>query len=321
MSKRQRIFLLAFLWPAAALLVPLFEPSQYILHILIIAGIYVILVQSMHLVLGFVGLLSLGTPAFFGVGAYATTLLSVHYGMDTLASFALAGAIAFVAAAVIGIPSLRLSSHSFVIVTLSFALLLQLIAMHWVDLTRGALGFPDIPPPHVFGFSWNDKRTWLYAILLADLVTFLVFLRIVTSRLGRALVATRDNEILAEAVGFNTFRLKIFVFSVAGAYAGLGGAFFAHYITFIDPNVFGFSITENLLVMVILGGSGTLFGPLIGAVVFTAVPEFLRFSPEYRSLLYGVVLLAAMLAFPKGLGQIRRRARPPKTGTKTGKPS
>lgn len=308
--------MLALVWPAAAVIVSLFGPSQYILHILIIAGIYVILVQSIHLVLGFVGLLSLGTPAFFGVGAYATTLLSVNFGMDSLASFVLAGGISFVAAALIGIPSLRLSSHSFVIVTLTFALLLQLIAMHWTDVTRGALGFAGIPSPKVLGFTWNDKQTWLYAVLLADLVTFLVFLRIVTSRLGRALTATRDNEVLAEAVGFNTFRLKIFAFSIAGAYAGLGGAFYAHYITFIDPNVFGFSVTENLLIMVILGGSGTLFGPLVGAIVFTAVPEILRFSPEFRSLLYGVVLLAAMLVFPKGLGEFKRRTR-----SKTGKPS
>ena len=302
---KRRHVLLALLWPAAALLVSVLWPSPYVLHVLVMAGIYVILVQSLNLVFGFGGLLSLATPAFFGIGAYATTLLTLHFGLDSTLSFALAVVVATLAAILVGVPSLRMSSHSFVIVTLSFALLAQLVAFHWVALTRGAMGISSIPPPDFLGITWTDKAHWLYAILIADVLAFGVYLRIVTSRLGRAMVATRDNETLARAAGINSWRVKMFMFAVSGGFAGFAGAWYAHYISVIDPGVFGFAVTENVLVMVVLGGSGTLFGPVWGAIIFTIVPELLRFSPDARSLLYGVLLLVGVLAFPGGLGRLK----------------
>ena len=177
---RRRHLLLGALWPAGAALVSLFDPSPYVLHVLVMAGIYVILVQSLNLVFGLGGLLSLATPAFFGIGAYATTLLTLHFGLDSTLSFALAVAVSFVAAILVGVPSLRMSSHSFVIVTLSFALLAQLVAFHWVALTRGAMGISSIPAPDFLGFTWNDKVHWLYAVLIADVLTVLLYLRIAT---------------------------------------------------------------------------------------------------------------------------------------------
>ena len=302
---KRRHVLLALLWPAAALLVSVLWPSPYVLHVLVMAGIYVILVQSLNLVFGFGGLLSLATPAFFGIGAYATTLLTLHFGLDSTLSFALAVVVATLAAILVGVPSLRMSSHSFVIVTLSFALLAQLVAFHWVALTRGAMGISSIPLPDFLGITWTDKTHWLYAILIADVLAFGVYLRIVTSRLGRAMVATRDNETLARAAGINSWRVKMFMFAVSGGFAGFAGAWYAHYISVIDPGVFGFAVTENVLVMVVLGGSGTLFGPVWGAIIFTIVPELLRFSPDARSLLYGVLLLVGVLAFPGGLGRLK----------------
>jgi branched-chain amino acid transport system permease protein len=300
-----RAALLAGAWPVGALLVSAFAPSDYVLHVLVMAGIYVILALSFNLVFGFGGLLSLATPAFFGIGAYATTLLTLHFGLDSLASMALAVAISFFAAMLVGVPSLRMSSHSFVIVTLSFALLAQMVAFHWVSLTRGAMGISSIPPLDFLGLTWTDKRTWLHAVLIADGLAFLVYLRIVVSRVGRAMVATRDNEELARASGINAWRVKMFTFAVSGAVAGFAGAWYAHYISVIDPGVFGFAITENVLVMVVLGGGGTLLGPVWGAIAFTIAPELLRFSPEARSLLYGFLLLAGILAFPQGLGRLR----------------
>lgn len=302
---KPRTLLLAAAWPIGALLVSVFVSSAYVLHVLVMAGIYVILALSLNLVFGFCGLLSLATPAFFGIGAYATTLLTMHFGLDSFASLSLAVVISCLAAVLVGVPSLRMSSHSFVIVTLSFALLAQLVAFHWVSLTRGAMGISSIPAPDFLGLTWTDKRTWLHALLVADVMAFLLYLRIVASRVGRAMVATRDNEALARASGINTWRVKMFTFAVSGAFAGFAGAWYAHYISVIDPGVFGFAITENVLVMVVLGGSGTLFGPVWGAIAFTIAPELLRFSPEARSLLYGLLLLAGVLAFPQGLGRLR----------------
>jgi len=284
-----------------ALLVPLVSTSSYVLHVGIMTGIFVILVQSLNLVLGYSGLLSLATPAFFGMGAYCTTLLSLRYGLDNALTFAAAAIAGLSTGVLVGIPSLRLSRHSFVIVTLSFTLLLQLVAYNWVDLTRGAMGIASIPAPRLFGMAWTDKFVWYYVVLVMAALAIGVMQAIVGSRIGRAMIATRDNEPLAVAVGIDTFRIKIFAFAVSGALAGLGGAVYAHYLTFIDPGVFGFSFTETLLIMVILGGSGTLWGPVIGALVFTALPELLRLTPEVRSLAYGVILLAVVLAMPKGV--------------------
>jgi branched-chain amino acid transport system permease protein len=287
-------------WLAAAAL-PLAQPSPYLLHVAILTGIAVLLVQSLNLVLGYCGLLSLATPAFFGIGAYVATLLSLRFGLDSSLTFAAAAGAGVVTAVALAVPSLRLSRHSFVIVTLSFTLLLQLIATNWIDLTRGALGIANIPPPRLFGIAWTDRTVWYYGLLAAAALSVASTWMIVGSRVGRALIATRDNEVLAIAVGLATLRLKIFAFAVSGAYAGFAGAAYAHYLTYIDPGVFGFGLTESLLIMVILGGPGTLWGPVVGAIVFTALPEFLRLTPELRSLLYGAILLAIVLFLPRGL--------------------
>lgn len=295
-----RRLLIAAAWGVAAA-VPLVSTSPYVLHVGIMTGVFVILVQSLNLVLGYSGLLSFATPAFLGMGAYCTTILSMRYALDNSLTFLAAAAAGLVTGVALGVPSLRLSRHSFVIVTLSFTLLLQLAANNWMDVTRGAMGISGIPAPRFFGFAWADKFTWYYVVLTFAAATIGIVKAIVDSRIGRAMIATRDNEPLAIAVGIDTFRIKIFAFAVSGALAGLAGAIYAHYLTFIDPGVFGFSFTESLLIMVILGGSGTLWGPVAGALVFTVVPELLRLTPEVRSLAYGVILLAVVLAMPKGV--------------------
>jgi branched-chain amino acid transport system permease protein len=264
-------------------------------------GIYVLLVLSLNLVLGYCGLLSLATPAFLGVGAYASALLSMRLGWDSGVTFACAILGGVFTGLVLGAPSLRVSRHSFVIVTLSATLLLQLIANNWEDLTRGVLGLASIPAPHFFGVVLDGKLPWYYFMCALAFAGIGAFAAIVSSRVGRAMVAARDNEPLAAAVGIDVFRLRLFAFAVSGGLAGLAGACYAHYVTFIDPGVFGFSFSESLLIMVILGGSGTLWGPVAGAVVFTILPELLRVAPEIRSLLYGSLLFVIVLYMPRGL--------------------
>lgn len=275
--------------------------TPYLAHIAIMTCIYVMLVQSLNLMLGYSGLLSLATPAFLGMGAYTAALLGFAH-VDSTLSFVCAAAIGAATGLVLGVPSLRLSRHSFVIVTLSFTLLLQLVASNWVDLTHGAMGLSDIPAVRLFGRTLAGKSGWLVLVGgLAACVVIATFL-IVSSRLGRAMIAVRDNEPLAVAAGIDPLKIRLFAFAVSGAFAGLAGACYAHYISFIDPGVFGFWFSEPLLVMVVLGGSGTLWGPVLGAVVFTALPELLRLAPEIRSLLYGIILLLAVLYLPRGLG-------------------
>ncbi|CAN5497120.1 branched-chain amino acid ABC transporter permease [soil metagenome] len=291
--------------------------SPYILHIGIMTGIYVLLVQSLNIMLGYSGLLSLATPALFGMGAYASALLSMKFGWDATLTFACATAIGAVTGVALGVPSLRLSRHSFVIVTLSVTLLLQLVASNWIDLTRGSLGIADIPAARLLGFTLGSKTAWLAFMAVLSLLAIAATWSIVSSRLGRAMIAVRDNEPLAIAAGIDVLKMRLFAFACSGAFAGLAGACYAHYLTFIDPGIFGFSISESLLVMVILGGSGTLWGPVVGAVIFTALPEVLRMAPEMKSLLYGTLLLLIVLFMPQGMA--RWFGRPATSGAGAGK--
>jgi branched-chain amino acid transport system permease protein len=285
----------------AAAAIPLAVDSPYFLHIAVMSAIYVVLVQSLNLVLGYCGLLSLASPAFFGIGAYVATLLALRLGWDSVATLPLAALGGALAAAAVGFPSLRVSRHAFVIVTLAATLLLQLVALNWEEMTRGSLGLPDIPAPRFLGFAVTTRSGFYY--LCAATAAFALFFTwlLVGSRMGRAMIATRDNEQLALACGIDVFRTRLFVFCFSGGLAAVAGALYAHFITYIDPGVFGFWVSETLLIMVILGGSGTLWGPVAGAVVFTAVPELLRLTPEIRSLLYGVILLFIVLYRPRRL--------------------
>jgi branched-chain amino acid transport system permease protein len=284
-----------------ALALPWFVSSPYVLHIGIMTLIFVVLAQSLNLVLGYSGLLSLATPAFFGMGAYTAALMAFKLhagGMSTIAAAAAVGALTSLA---IGVPSLRVSRHSFVIMTLSATLLLQVIAGNWEELTRGALGLPYIPPPRLFGRVIEGEIAWYHVTLLFAAAAVLATHLIVSSPAGRAMIAARDNETLARAVGIDVVRIRLFAFCVSGAFAGVAGALYAHYITFVDPGVFGFNFSEVLLIMVILGGAGTLWGPVFGAVVFTLLPEILRVAPDTRSLIYGFILLGIVLYMPFGL--------------------
>lgn len=280
---------------------PLAVRSPYLLHIAVITGIYVVLAQSLNLVLGYCGLLSLATPAFFGIGAYIATLLALRSGWDTAATLALAAVGGLVAGVAIGFPSLRVSRHAFVIVTLAATLLLQLVALNWEELTRGSLGLPNIPAARFLGLAVVERVQWYYAAAFAAIGAVALTGLIVSSRFGRAMLAVREDEQLALACGIDAFRTRLFAFCISGALAAVAGGLYAHFITYIDPGVFGFSVTESLLIMVILGGAGTLWGPVAGAVIFTALPEALRLTTELRSLVYGAILLAIVLYRPRRL--------------------
>jgi branched-chain amino acid transport system permease protein len=219
----------------------------------------------------------------------------------------------------VGVPSLRLSRHSFVIVTLSFTLLAQLAATNWTDLTRGPMGLPGIPPPAlrvpgIGAVRIVGKAGWYELMLAVVVVALLAFAALVRSRLGRAILTVREDEVLARALGIATDRVKLLAFALSGLLGGVAGSCYAHYISFIDPSLFDFYYMENLLIMVILGGAGTVWGVVAGAAIFNVVPELLRIHPELRAFLYGIALLAAVSAAPGGLAgwvRARRAARPP----------
>lgn len=302
---------------AAPWLVAAVAPGQerYIVHVLIFTALFAALALSYDLVVGHVGSLSLAHPAFFGVGAYTAAILSTRGGWPFVADVAAAVVLAGAVAAVAGVPLFRLVEHSFAVGTLAFAVVAWIAATNWVEVTRGPLCITGVPKPSLAlpggptlaitslpGFYWLALGALgAVALLYRGLTTF---------RLGRALHAVRDNELLASAAGIDPLKYRMLVFTVGGAVAGGVGALYVHYLSVVCPEEMTIALTVNLLVIVFLGGVGSLRGVLLGAVLFTALPEVLRLAPTWRLVIYGFLLLVIVIRSPEGLeGLLRRPAR------------
>ena len=287
----------------ALLAVPLWLPSPYHLHVLIMAGIFAILALSLNLLLGYAGLLSLGHAAFFGIGAYASALLALRLAWPFAAGFVAAVAVAGGSGYLTGRLAIRLRGAYFVLVTLSFAGVVSLVSVNWMDLTNGPLGLPGVPAAELLGFAFTTKRSAYYLVLVVAAGAYLLCARVVRSRIGRALVALRENEALAASVGVDGTRYLVLAAALSAALAGAAGSLYAHYTRFVSPEVFLFSYTLTMVVMVVAGGKGTLAGPVVGAVVFTVLPEVLRELVAWRwqMLLYGAFLLLTVSLLPQGV--------------------
>jgi branched-chain amino acid transport system permease protein len=296
---RDRVVLGAVL--AAAVLLPLLVRSPYVLHVAVLAGIYVVLTLSLNLITGFCGQFSLGHAGFYGIGAYTAALLSVHFGSPFLGNLAAAALTAGLAGFLIGLPTLRLGGIYLAMATLGFGEIIYLVLLNWLALTRGPLGIPAIPPPAILGVDLGTPaRQYYLALALAVLATVLVS-RLVDSRFGEAIQAIREDETAAEALGVPTTRLKVTTFTVSAALAGVAGGFFAHYTTFVSPG--SFTLIESILVLSLLvfGGMGSIEGSIAGAVILTVAPEVFRFLAEYRMVIYGAILLGLIVFRPQGL--------------------
>jgi branched-chain amino acid transport system permease protein len=303
--------LLALAMAASA---PAWVWNPYHLHTLIMAGIFAVLALSLNLLLGYTGQLSLGHAAFFGIGAYATGLLTVKLEwspwIGLLAAVVLPGAAGYV----IGRLALKLRGAYFVLLTISFAGCVSLVSVNWMDLTNGPLGLPGVPPlqialPGLPALSLRTKPAFYYVVLAAVALSYLVCRALIRSRVGRALVALRENETLAASVGIDGTHYLVLAAVVSAAMAGFGGGLYAHYTRFVSPEVFLFTYTVTMVIMVVAGGKGTLAGPIVGAVLFTVLPEALRAATswQWQMLLYGVLLVGVLFFMPEGIVPAARR--------------
>jgi len=293
---------------AAPWLVAAVAPGQqrYIVHVLVYTALFATLALSYDLVVGHVGALSLAHPAFFGVGAYTAAILATRLGWPFLADVVAAVLVAGAVAAVAGVPLFRLTEHAFAVGTLGFAVVASIVATNWVEVTRGPLCITGIPKPVTTLPAWY----WLALTALGAVV--LLYRGLTSFRIGRALHAVRDNESLAASAAIDPLRYRMLAFTVGGALAGGVGAIYAHYLSVFCPEEMTVALTVNLLVIVFLGGVGTLRGVLIGAVLFTALPEVLRLAPTWRLVIYGLLLLVIVVRSPAGLdGLLARRAGAP----------
>ncbi len=309
--------LLAAAGIAALMLVPRLTGNEYVLALGVSFATFSVLAGGLNLVYGYIGLLSFAQVGFFGIGAYAAVLLVTELQWPFWAGAGAGGLLAAAVGLVIGYSSLRLSRHAFAIVSLSFALLCMIVARDWVSLTRGAMGIPGLPTPVLAlpgGLAWRIATPAdFYALLMgfAVLANLLLY-AVVTSRLGRAMRAIRQNEVLARSQGINPLAYKLLALTLSAALAGIVGGLFVFYLTIVDPSIFDFYYTETMLIMVIIGGPGSFWGVLLSTALLSALPDMLRFTTDLRMVLYGAILVLVMLVVPGGLGgwlQRRRVAR------------
>ncbi len=291
--------------------------SSYVLGILVFIALNAIAAFGLSLVMGFAGQVSLGQAAFYAIGAYVSSVLTASYGWNGWAALAVAVLAGGVTAVLIGFPIFRLSGLLLAMATLGFGIIVYYVLVNWSGVTGGPSGLAGIPPLSLGAFRFDTDARMLWLSWGCLLLLLGLGGNLVDSRIGRALRAVRGSESAAAAAGIDTARLKLGVFALAGASTALAGSLYAHYLAFINPSPFGFAFSVELVVMVVLGGAGSLWGGLLGAAAVVLLVEALRAAlpllslshgaAEYEIVVFGLLLMAVMILAPGGLTAAGRR--------------
>jgi branched-chain amino acid transport system permease protein len=281
------------------ILFPVLSGGAYTLTVGIFSGINALVAIGLCILMGYAGQVSLGQAGFYGIGAYVSSVLTLHLGLPVVGSVILAMAVAAVAAMILAVPALRLKGHYLAVATLGFGEIIYVILNEWGP--GGPSGFGDIPHFGLPGYTIDTTKGYFFLVwgLVAAVMFFSI--NLINSRTGRALRAVHDSEAACNAMGLNVAALKIKVFILSAIYAALAGSLYAHYVTFISPGSFSLFYSILVLTMVIVGGITNLWGAITGAVFITVLPELLRRFEELDVLVYGLILILSLLFFRKGL--------------------
>jgi branched-chain amino acid transport system permease protein len=299
MEKKNKIVLIVY--AILVFTIPAFLRNNYYLMVLNVAAVNIIVVLGLNLLMGFAGQISLGHAAFFGLGAYLSGILTATCGFPPWPTLFLSILITGVVAYAIGIPTLKLEGHYLVMATLGFNVIVYIVMIHFDKVTGGPSGFPGIPHLRIGRFVFNSDRRMYYLLWGISMGVLLLSLNLIRSRVGRAMAALSHNEVAAMCSGINTEKYKIAIFVMSAMLASLAGSLYAHYITFISPGTFSIFFSLQLVTMVLVGGMGSLWGSVFGALLLTVLPELLHGVKEYNTLVYGVVLMIVLVFFPQGL--------------------
>jgi len=289
---------------ALILLLPIFS-GYYVIHNLIFAGINIIAVLGLGLLVGFSGQVSIGHAAFYGIGAYASAILTMSLGLSFWLALPLSGAIAGVAGLLLAIPSLKVAALFLVMTTIGFSMIVWLIMLQWEGLTNGPNGIIGIPSPTIAGWALDSPTKYYYLVLVFAALAVWLMNRIVKSSIGLRLMAIFDQEEAAKAVGVNTTHFRVLAFVVSSIFAGVAGSLYAHYVTFIHPENFDIWISVIFLVMAVFGGQRSIPGITASAIILTFATEYFRVFGNYRMIGYGLFLAVCMIYFPDGISKIK----------------
>ena len=280
--------------------------DAYFIHLLTLIGIYLILAISLQLSLGYSGLLNLGHIAFFGIGAYVSAILSLN-GTIFLISALIAGIISGFFGWLLSLPANRLKGDYLALATLGFSFVVYAIFLNWIEITKGPFGLPGIPRPNVFGIDFSSNSSFLILVIILVLISYFFIHRICNSQFGKALEATRDDELAAKSLGKHTVKLKSVSLAVSAFFAGVAGCLSASYITFINPSSFTFLNLIPILLIVIIGGLASLRGTVLATIVIVLLPEPLRFIGlsssilgPIRQIIFTLMLILIIYFKPRG---------------------
>ena len=281
---------------------PLVVPSTYFISILVLAGFNVMLVLGLNLVMGYTGQVSLGHAGFYGLGAYASGVLTTKYGFNPWVAMGAALVICAIASGLIGAAALRLQGYYLSMATLGFGIILYILFGELAWLTGGPSGLTGIPEFRIGALRFASDVPYYYLVWSIVGALLLFSFHLVDSRVGRSLRSIQGDEIAASLVGINTWATKVQIFVIGACMASLAGSLYAHYVTVLTPDSFGFMLSIEIVVMVIVGGSGSIWGGLLGAVLLTLLPEYLRAMKDYDVLIYGAIVILVVMFLPRGIG-------------------
>ncbi len=284
----------------ALLITPLVMRNPYHLGILNLIGLYVIAVLGLNLFIGYTGQISLGHAAFFGLGAYGSAILTATCHLPPWPGMLLTAAALAVVALIIGVPTLRLSGHYLAMATLGFNYVVHSIFVQWDRVTGGPSGLSGIPPLSLFGLTFESDVKFHYLVWTFALAALTLCLNLVRSGVGRGLSALAQDEVAAACLGVDVRKDKVRVFVLAAVLASVAGSLYAHYFGYINPDAFSIFKSLDLVIMVVVGGMGSIWGTLFGAALITVLPHFLEFFESYMDLVHGVILVVILLFLPQG---------------------
>jgi branched-chain amino acid transport system permease protein len=295
-----------------AIALPFLVPKYY-LHLLILTGIYCIAVFGLNVVMGYTGQASLCQASFFGIAAYASALLTLRLGLSFWAAAPISILLIVILSAFLGVVTLRLVSHYFAICTFGLSEIALIVLNNWISVTNGPGGIQDIRPPEpipVFPFSLIDLTSRLhyyYFVLFFLLLTIAFVAWLMGTRTGNAFLAIREDQELAQAEGIHVMKYKVYSFVLSAIIASIAGCLYAHYLKFLTPEMFTILDSLNMVIVLLIGGTGTIAGPILGSVINVVIPELLNVVPEQRMIAYGVFVILFIIFIPEGLVGLTRK--------------
>ncbi|MCJ7872752.1 branched-chain amino acid ABC transporter permease [Marinovum sp. 2_MG-2023] len=285
----------------ALVCVPLILTNNYLLLVATLIGIYIIVNCGLDIVFGYSGQITLGQAGFYAIGAYSSAILSIHTEIPVIFCMIFGGLLSSFLGMLVAIPSVKLVHHFLAMVTIGFGEIIRLLAMNGGELTGAADGISFIPKLNLFGYVFETVGSYYYFVLACVVVFLVIKHNLVTSRVGRAFRSIRDDNAAAAAFGINVRRMKVTAFTVEGFFGGFGGALYAHLVGFISPETFALQQSVIFLTMVLLGGSGTLWGPVIGTVLISILFEALQPFGQVQMVVYGLIIMVVIMFLPRGI--------------------